>query len=451
MRGLTPSELLPVLVGLAVGAGGILQGLHWRGAAGAGGEGGVDTQLRMAVEENAVLKREIETLRAQVGGGAMLAVPEEFIAEVERAIGLEFREPPQVQRVPREDLRERIGAAVESRYGPAGLDLREEAYLLIGWLSAGQSLFAELTAATAVGSRVWFDDFTGEGWVPAQFRMEEVPDQAALLRLLTRILLHQHFPPPAGYPGDDADRALVALHQGLAAAVEERHYGNSARAIGFVPPAPDAEAVRTFASLSPFVQGLTTFAGAAGRGFAMPLFLRGPDAIHAALRNPPQATRAVIRPDAIATAPPPLELPPGLPTGDIPGDYLSESAGQLGLRLWLEPATDSTLAADLADHWANDRYQVFADGDEDAALLWDIELDGAAATDRMLPQALARVALVAGSEEAVKLGVPLATEAGRHLLLARPTATRLRFLNTATAATARTWVAAGGADGPAGH
>jgi hypothetical protein len=436
---LEPARLLPVLLGLAVGAAGVLQGLHWRGTARPGGEEDMETQLRLATEENAALKREIETLRAQVAGGAALAVPQEFIDEVERAIGLKFREPPQVQRVPREDLRERIAAAVESRFGPAGLDLREEAYAYIGWLGADHSLFAELTAATAVGARVWFDDFTGEGWVPAQFRVEEVPDQAALLRLLTRILLHQHFPPPSEYPGDDADRARVALHQGLAATVEERHYGNSARAIGFVPPAPDTEAVRMFASLSPFVQGLSTFAGTVGRGRAMPLFLKGPEAIHTALRTPPQTTRAVILPDAPTSPPTPLELPAGLPTGDLPGEFLSESAGQLGLRLWLEPVADPALAAELADHWTNDRYQVFADGDDDAALLWDIELDAAAAVERMLPHALRRVALLAGSERAAELGVPLVTAARRHLLLVRPFPTRLRFLHTASAATAGRW------------
>jgi hypothetical protein len=180
------------------------------------------------------------------------------------------------------------------------------------------------------------------------------------------------------------------------------------------------------------VQGLTTFAGTAGRGRAMPLFIKGPDAIHAVLRQPPQTTGAVMRPDAPAAAPPPLDLPQGLPTGDRPGDFLTESAGQLGLRLWLEPVTDPTAAAELADHWVNDRYQVFADGDDDAALIWDIELDHAAAADRMLPHALARVASLAGAGRSAELGVPLATDAGRHLLLARPSPTRLRLLNTAT-------------------
>lgn len=437
---LSPDKLLPLLLGAAVGAGGIIQGLHWRRAAGPAGAEELENQLRIATEENAALKRENESLRSLAQGGGEMPVPQEFIDRVEQDLSLDFLSSPVIHRIAGEELRDRIGAAVESRFGPAGIDDREEAYTLLGWLAGDHPLLPELTAVQAVGVRGWFDEVSGEGWVTDRFRIEDVPDQAALVRLLTRILLHQHFPPSPAYPGDDADRARVALHQGTAAGSEARYYAACARAIGFVPMKQDAEAVRTFGTLAPFVRNLSLFAATAGKGYADALYVKGSGPLLAAFRNPPQTTRAILQPATPPAAPPPLELPPVVapddPTG---GDYLSESAGELGLRLWLDPAGESPTAAGLAAHWVNDRYQLFADGETGVAVIWEIELASPEAVDRLLPPALARLAALAGAAAPATPGVALTTPGGRHLLLSRPAPGRLRILNTATPETAAKW------------
>ncbi|RYD33928.1 MAG: hypothetical protein EOP87_10130, partial [Verrucomicrobiaceae bacterium] len=54
----SPKTLLPLLIGTAVGAGGIFQGLQWRIMGGpAGATGGLENQLRIATEENNILRR----------------------------------------------------------------------------------------------------------------------------------------------------------------------------------------------------------------------------------------------------------------------------------------------------------------------------------------------------------------------------------------------------------
>ena len=187
-----PKSLLPWILGGAIGAGGLLQGLHWKSSSRGKDAADLETQLQIALEENELLKRENESLRSLAQGGGELAVPPEMIAHVEKEIGLHFLSNPVVHRIAGEELRDRVTAAIESRMGPSGIDDRQEAYLRIGWLRPQDNLLHQLASVRAVGARGWFDDSSGEAWVTDRFVIEEIPDQAVLLRLLTRILLHQN-------------------------------------------------------------------------------------------------------------------------------------------------------------------------------------------------------------------------------------------------------------------
>lgn len=428
----SPQTLLPWILGGVIGAGGILQGLHWRSVNDTAKLEGLENQLRIAGEENAMLLRENESLRSLAQGGGELAVPQEMIDRVEKEFGLRYHSSPVLHRIASEELRDRIGAAIESRFGPSGIDDREEAYGLIGWLRPGDELLAQLTAVRSVGARTWFDDVTGEGWVTDRFDLNNnIPDQAALIRLLTRILFHQHFPPAPTYPGDDAARAREALHQGAAAGSEARFYAFNARTIGFMPMKENTEAVQLMATLSPFLRGLTTFPVAEGKAYADSLFVRGNDPLHAAFRNPPQTTHAVLFPAKPALEPMALELPA---VSEEP--FLTESAGNLGLRLWLEPLGDPGAAFEIASHWKNDRYLLFPDGEESSAVLWDIELDSTEAADQLQTLALKRVASLAAQQDPATLAKAILTPDKRHLQISRPSPTRIRFLNTFDAGTA---------------
>jgi hypothetical protein len=422
-----PKTLLPLLLGGAVGLGGLLQGLHWKSAAAGAGLADLETQLRIATEENELLKRENESLRSLAQGGGELAVPRELIERAEKEFGLRFLSSPVVHRIAGEELRDRVAAALESRHGPSGIDDRQEAWRLIGWLGPDDDLLSQLTAVRAVGARSWFDDVTGEAWVTDRFDADNIPDQAALVRVLARILLHQNFPPPPAYPGDDAARAREALHQGAAAGSEARFYAANARAIGFMPMKENTESEQLFASLPRFIQGLTTFPVIEGKGLADTLHVQGNEKFHAVFRNPPQTTRAILSPAETAQPQGDLEIPA------MPEDpYLSETAGQLGLRLWLDSPDDSGAASEIAAAWRNDRYVLIPDGEASSAVLWDIELDSKESADRLQAAALDRIAAMAGLKQGATLGQPVSTPEKRHMKVSRPSPTRIRFLNTAT-------------------
>jgi hypothetical protein len=419
------------LLGGAIGLGGLLQGLHWRSAAKSTGLAELEQQLSIATEENTLLKRENESLRSLAQGGGELAVPRELIERAEKEFGLRFLSNPVVHRIAGEELRDRVAAALESRFGPSGIDDRADAYLRIGWLGPDDDLLAQLTAVRAVGARGWFDDVTGEAWVTDRFDQQNIPDQAALVRLLARILLHQNFPPPPAYPGDDAARAREALHQGAATGSEARYYAANARTIGFLPMKENTEVEQLLASLPEFIQSLTTFPIIEGKGLADTLHVQGNTKFHEVFRNPPQTTRSILLPAEPPTTPPPLDMP------DTPEDpYLSESAGQLGLRLWLEPMGDLAIASELASFWKNDRYLLIPDGDASSAVIWDIELESSDATDRFASAALDRIAAMAGLTERAKLAQTHLTPEKRNLRIERISPTRLRFMNTATPALA---------------
>jgi hypothetical protein len=427
----SPQSLLPWLIGAAIGAGGILQGLHWRSSSSAADVSAIEAQLRLASEENEILKRENDSLRSLAQGGGELAVPQELIARAEKEFGLRFLSSPVVHQIASEELRDRIAAAIESRFGPAGIADRQDAYSLIGWLRPNDDLLAQLTAVRAVGARAWFDDVTGEGWMTDRFDAQNIPDQAALVRILARILLHQHFPPPPVYPGDDAARAREALHQGAASGSEARFYSANARAIGFMPMTENNEAEQLLASLPSFIQGLTTFPQIEGKGLADTLHVQGDEPFQNAFRNPPPTTRAIIYP---GEASPPLQAL-DLPEPPEP-PFLTESAGMLALRLWIEALGDAGAALEVAAAWKNDRYQLFPDGDASSAVLWDIELTNSAAADQLQAIALNLAAALAGQANAPALGSIANSSEGRHLRITRPSPTRIRFINAAQASTA---------------
>ena len=413
----SPQTLLPWLLGGAIGAAGIFQGLHWRSLGNADQVAGLENQLRIAGEENAMLARENESLRSLAQGGGELAVPQEFIDAMEKETGLRFSSSPVLHRAGSEELHDRIAAAVESRFGPSGLDDRQEAYRLIGWLRPEDDLLAGLTAVRSAGLRGWFDETTGEGWVTERFDLKNIPDQAEIVRLLTHILFHQNFPQEADYPGDDAARAREALLAGAAAAAESRFYSQQALASGFLPMTENNAAEQLLATQPGFLQGLANFPALQGKALAETLRVQGEEKFLSALRRPPLTTRAVFYPAEPVAEPQALELPapPEEP-------FLTESAGQLGLQLWLDALGDVAAASEIAASWKNDRYILFPDGEESSAVLWDIEVETAAAADQL--EASAR-------EIAVAMARP-----SRQLTISRISPTRIRFINTHDGATA---------------
>ena len=91
-----------------------------------------------------------------------------------------------------------------------------------------------------------------------------------------------------------------------------------------------------------------------------------------ALRKPPAIT-ADFFPGHEALPVSPVTLP------ETPGNMLlEESAGMLGLKLWLEPLGEEF--SKLAEGWRGDRYRLHATSDHDTHLIWDIRFDSEKST-----------------------------------------------------------------------
>jgi hypothetical protein len=423
----SPQTILPWLLGGAIGAAGILQGLHWRSSSPLVHQSGLEDQLRIASDENEMLRRENDSLRSLAQGGGELAVPQELVDRVEREFSLRFKSNPIVHRAGSQELHDRISAALENSYGPSGIDDRQEAYHLIGWLQPGTNLLDQLTAVHFSRNRSWFDEATGEAWVTERYDIKNIPDQAILLRLLSRILFHQHFPPAETYSGDDAARARNALHEGAGAGFEARFYAEAARTIGFLPTQQNREDQQLLDSLPPFFRGLLKFSSVEGKQRTDLLFQQGNENLLDQFKNPPQTTRAVVYPNSADAGPIALDLP------EVPEKpFLTESAGLLGLSLWLETQGDQ----EIASHWKNDRYVLFPDGEDSLALLWDIELATQEATDQLQTSALKIISSMAGLKESAILAKIITSSEQRNLIVTRISPTRIRFLNTFLPATA---------------
>jgi hypothetical protein len=430
MNWLSPKQLLPILLAATLAAGGWIQLQQARSFAKNHPLLNSD-QIDALQQQVDQLSRENQELRALSQGGGEFAVPAEMITRIESQIGLKFRSPPLVHRLGSEQLRDRVEASQESRRGPGGLEDRQIAYQLIGWLGINDKLGAQIAALHATGSVCWFDEVGGDGWVTERFQQNSIPDQAALLRFLTRILLNQNFTAPFEDYQDDAIRARDALHSGVATGVETQFFQDAARSIGFLSLKGDNEANQLLLAVPPFVKGLAAFQSMEGKTYADSLLGKGRDALLAKMQNPPIRTAEIMyfsnpelpRKIAITTVPP----------GE---SVIDDSAGALGLRLWLEQEINGLEARKYAEKLMDDRWQLFATSERDFHLLWTLELADEESAVDLTKIFCARTAVLAESDKAMAIGKLVKTPAGRWLRVERIGKTTLRFVNTADQATA---------------
>ncbi len=410
------SKVLPWVLGSVVAAAGWLQAFHWRSLQNYGSDGPQIEELR---EQIVSLHRENEVLRLKVGEAKELQIAPELIRRAETEMELTFLKPPVIELADPDELRGRVSAAMEMRFGPGGLDDRQAAWRLMLCLGKDDSLLDDWTAIQSIGAQTWFDETTGKGVAAKRLDRAAIPSQAALVGVLTRILLHQHFPPSETYPGDEVAHAREALHAGFASGAESRFLTAAARESGFIPLRENTDRARLLKTLPPFLRDLVTFPSNEGKSFADLLFVKGGRPVIDALKQPPVSTRQILHPGATV-------VPVKLEISVEP--LLDESAGELGLKSWLA-AHDQ--AEEIAAAWQGDRYCLFADGDA-LAVVWDIRFSSSEAADRWLAAASGIVTRGFGLSETLQVGKPAATASGRSVLIHRIDPTTVRFANAAS-------------------
>ncbi len=416
-----PQTLLPVLIGAAVGAAGLLHGLKTRKAAANADAEELRATITSLEDRVALLERENESLRSLAQGGGEVKVPEAILEFVESAIGLDFRSTPVVHRIAGEELLDRVAASIESRFPPNSLGHRQSAWAKMGLLAPDDRFAGQLAATYSLGARSWFDDQTGEAWVTDRFDDASVPDQSALLRALVRILLHQHYPPAPGYPGDEADRARTALHHGTAIAIETRFLARQALGIGFTGTQDSSGAADLLNNLPAFIRGLATFPSQMGAPVANRLMDQ--EELLGALHDPPRQTSR-FSPELEGVEPVEVTIPDN---GTEP--VLEESAGWLGLRLWLE-SIDPELAVH-ADAWRGDRYRLTARSDTRLDLIWEIALADPEDAAAVAEAGRIMAGLLADAETDPALGETVTAPTGDRITVSRPASDRVRFTHLA--------------------
>ncbi|MGB6222580.1 hypothetical protein [Haloferula sp.] len=415
-----PQTLLSLLVGAAVAAGGILQGIQWKNAASTAADEDLQGQITALENEIALLKRENESLRSLAQGGGEIKVPPELITFVEKGLGLDFRSSPVVHRIATEELRDRVTASIESRYPPNSLGYRQQAWALMGLLTPDDRFAPQLAAMRSLGARSWFDDQTGEAWVTDRFDEASVPDQSALVRALGRILIFQNYPPTPGYPGDDASNAREAIHHGAAMAVENRFIARQAVGLGFAGTQTDSGARDLLESLPVFVQGTATFPSLLGTPKVERLMNQ--DKLLESLHEPPDTSSWFFPGGETLTTTYPV-LPEA--NGEL---VIEESLGMLGLNLWLR-TLDPELGQ-IALSWRGDRYRLTAKTDIALDLVWDIQLENEQSAEEILELALAMSGALAGAEKDPLVDETLTSPDGRRLQVSKPSPQTIRFSNS---------------------
>ncbi|RYD30934.1 MAG: hypothetical protein EOP87_15710 [Verrucomicrobiaceae bacterium] len=183
--------------------------------------------------------------------------------------------------------------------------------------------------------------------------------------------------------------------------------------------------------LSPFIQELTMFPLTDGAAYVNALKGEGPEKLAEAFRNPPRTTQAILLPGSDGKEPEVL----GMPAMEME-PFMSDRAGELGLRLWLEALGDAGEALEISSDWKNDRYLFFPESETQSAVVWDVVLQSKEAADRFQVAALNHVGATAMKEESPAPDTPVEALNKRFLMVSRVGDDRVRFINTVKAETA---------------
>jgi hypothetical protein len=123
MKRITSDQWLPLLLGVAIAAAGWMQGWQWRQES-LSADAVDPVEVVLLQQQVDQLSRENEALRSLAQGGGEFAVPPELVARVEKQLGLSFVSTPVIHRLAGEELRDRVKASLEARYGEGGLEDR---------------------------------------------------------------------------------------------------------------------------------------------------------------------------------------------------------------------------------------------------------------------------------------------------------------------------------------
>ncbi len=286
------------------------------------------------------------------GGSGSGRSPHELY--IEEAIGLRFKTPAVIQAVSQDFLIAEVEANLDGQFGPGGLARRTRAFELIGLLPTARSLRREMLALETGGVRGWFDDRTGNIFVPEDFDPDDLHDRVELHDLLTRLLLHQHAPPSIGRLPDDEWIARRGLFAAIAESVKARTRSENRETFD-LPTTLQTERSALILGLPLYLLHLAELPLEQGlaRVFLEARVQTGARVLGDLVQEPPRTTFELFGGDSSVLATP--RLPP------LSQVQLEESVGALMVQVLLEWLDSYEQARALALLWRGDHYRLYAD------------------------------------------------------------------------------------------
>ncbi|MFV1995074.1 MAG: hypothetical protein ACC661_06530 [Verrucomicrobiales bacterium] len=379
-----PEALLAFLVFAAIGAGGLLYGIHWRRETFADADRMryLDDRVQLLEDEKIRLEGIIDRLQR---AGAV-DDPDAVIRNDLEIVASEMRKLPWVRR-PRYKIvtRAGIGDLVRERWRGTAQEaeiaaIRMRALAAIGLVEEGAEWGATVAGLFVGEATAWYDRRAGIMHVARGAALEEPNERALLIYELASALADQHFdlaslPGPGGEGlarNSDLELARLALAGGDASLLAARYnieFGSPLVAVD--NRHGESGALRSLAGnlgqrLSPtdYFARAILFAGSAGRLFAFALYEQGGFAdLDEAHRAPPSSSAEILHPELYRSGgATPERFHWEQEAVALPGRKLlwSDVAGELGIRVLLERHLgQGEVAADAARGWVGDRYLVF--------------------------------------------------------------------------------------------
>lgn len=354
----------------------------------------------------------------------------ELIAATEQVRGLPFLSPPIVTILSPEELEARVRADLEEEIDPAELAIETRVLQLFGLLEAGddyEEMIVDLYGEQVAG---FYDGDTGEMVIGGQAADLSPYTKTVVVHELIHALTDQHFLFNDDYQAMwdeerfDEGAAFQALIEGdatyfqfvyiqelplaeqLAMATEALELTRQSTATAGVPDWLINSLAFPYESGQQFVEALVDSGGIA--------------AVDSAYVDRPVSTEVIMHPSRYEGGESVFAVTPLDITIDGYEVYETSSYGEWGLRLLLEDSAGPGVAAQAANGWGGDIYQVLHDPDDIVFALaykGDSEDDAFELADALIQ--LASVELELGEGIADGGGVSFTAEDGRYAHLDR--------------------------------
>ncbi len=312
---------------------------------------------------------------------ALAAQVDELIDATESIRGLSFLSPPRIEVLTPDEVTERRREGLEEDLDPDELEPEAAFYALFGILDPETDLYAFYTDFYSAGTLAYYDLEDQQLVVPLAGDTLNEYEKWILVHELTHALTDQHHPEigdryeAADEDGDfDEIGALLGLLEGEAVLVQSIYLDalpteqrNEVVTIG------RARSNDSFQSAPSFFRDLLRFPYTNGSLLTADLHRRGGmEALNQAFDRPPVSTEQVMHPDRYVDQEAPAEVT--IPEVTLDGYELFEEGtwGERGWRILLDHYLGASAAAQAADGWGGDRYQIYWN-DETSEVIFVVE------------------------------------------------------------------------------